>query len=404
MIFGNIQTLAYALLITASVVAGCKKKDDAVNPANGNVVNTNIPVDTTMLVTQANHINIQYSGRIDFSNTLAPAYSFPGISIKATFQGPAIDVIIKDYAVGGATTTNYYNVLIDGAIKKVLKVNYTDTLYMIARDLTDADHTIEVFKITEAQVGKSSFKGFRLRTGKSLVSSTSAPSRKIEFIGDSFTCGYGDEVSIAYPAGNPNTGFHSVNENNYKAWGAVVCRTLNAQYMCTAYSGRGVYRNNTGSTTGTVPSFYNRIHPDDAASSWTVSNYIPDVVVVHLGTNDFAPEAGTPASALDSASFVNAYISFVNTIRSNYPSADIICTVPNSMTDYYPSGSKWLTRVTNYHHAIVNHFTTGGDTKVHYFALTPQSTPFGEDFHPTSATQQSMSDQIVPTIKTIKGW
>ncbi|MFL5728572.1 MAG: SGNH/GDSL hydrolase family protein [Cytophagaceae bacterium] len=394
---GKLSTLLLSILVIGSALLGCKKKKaDEVTPT---------PVDTTMIQVKADNPNIQYMGRIDFSNTLAPAYSFPGVSIKAKFQGPAIDVVIKDNSVGGATTTNYYDILIDDVVTKVLMVNSTDTIYKAARNLTDAEHTIEIFKRTESNVGKSSFKGFLLRTGKALVSLPAQTSRRIEFIGDSFTCGYGDEASIAAPpTGDPNTGFHSINENNYTAWGAVTCRMLNAQYVCTAYSGRGMYRNNTGSTSGTIPNFYNKIHPDLSVPLWNTTNYIPDVAVIHLGTNDLAPEAWSSPSMLDSASFVNAYITFITTLRSNYPSAHFIVTLPNGITDYYPSGAKQLTRMTHYNHAIVDHFVNGGDTRVHYFALTTQNPPYGEDWHPSNATQLSMSNQIVPFIQTIMGW
>jgi lysophospholipase L1-like esterase len=381
---------ASIILTTFSGIFGCKKKKEE------NIV----LIDTSMILFTADNPNIQYTGRIDFANPKSPVYSFPGVSVKAKFQGNAIDVIIKDYGTGGATTTNYYNIMIDGAVSKVLMVNSTDTIYQAVRNLSDAEHTIEVFKRTESNVGKSSFRGFQLRAGKTLLSLPAASSRRIEFIGDSFTCGYGDEVST----NSPNTGFHSVNENNYTAWGALTCRTLSAQYMCTAYSGRGIYRNNNGSVSGTIPTFYNRVHPDYASPLWTLSNFVPDVVVIHLGTNDFAPEAwGTP-SMVDSAQFVNAYISFVSTVRSNYPAAHIICTVPNGMSDGYPAGLQAYTRIKRYHHAIVDHHTGLGDTKVYYYALTTQNPPYGEDWHPSNATQLSMSNQITSFIQSVTGW
>jgi len=383
------------------LIQSCKKKktDEVVPPA----VEEPTPVDTTMILVRANDPLIQYSGRIDYTNAFAPTYAYPGISIKARFQGPAVDVIIKDFGIGGATTTNYYEIIIDNIVQTPLKVNNTDTLYYITRSLTDAEHTIEVFKRTESSVGKSSFKGLRIRTGKTLLTLPEKPTRKIEFIGNSLTCGYGNEVSIAAPpAGNPNTGFHSVNENNYKAFGAITSRTLNAQYMCTAYSGRGMYRNNTGATTGTVPQFYGRIFPDAATPTWTPSLYVPDVVVICVGTNDFAPEAWATPSMLDSASFVDTYTSFVQTVRGNYPDAHIICVVPNSVSDYYPVGMKTRTRFTNYINAIDNNFSS--DSKVHKMSINSQLPPYGEDYHPSAAEHQNMANVLVPFIKGVTGW
>ena len=193
---------------------------------------------------EADDPNIQYTGRIDFTNPKAPVYTFPGVSISAKFTGTAISADIKDYAAGGSTSTNYYNVYIDNQFVKSLKVLSSTTNYLLVSNLSNGTHTILLTKRTESSVGKSSFKGFYTE-GASLLTPDPKPIRKIEFIGDSWTCGYGNEYSGA----GANTGFTSANEDNYSAWGAITSRRLNAQYHCTAYSGRGLYRNNDGNTT-----------------------------------------------------------------------------------------------------------------------------------------------------------
>lgn len=360
-----------------------------------------VHVDTSMDYIRADHDNIQYTGRIDFANPLKPAFSFPGVSIKAKFEGSAIDVVIKEYGTGTATTTNFFNIVIDGVLHTVLEVNKIDTLYSITNNLSDAEHVIEVFKRTEASVGKTSFWGFQLRKGKRLLPLPSPTTRKIEFIGDSFTCGYGNEKS--YAAGT-NTGFHSVNENNYTAWGAIVSRSLNARYHCTAYSGRGLYRNNSGTTTGTLPSIYERINPDAASPTWVTSNYIPDLIVIHLGTNDFFPEQWATPSMVDSASYVNTYISFITSLRSYYPASKIVCVVPNSLSDYWPENFKSLSRIRSYTKTAVKVKNDSGDNAIYSFELATQTPPYGEDWHPSNATHQKMADQITPFLKTLMGW
>ncbi|MBX9850291.1 MAG: hypothetical protein K2X86_00865 [Cytophagaceae bacterium] len=388
----HFNRLFLILLVSGLIFSYCKKKDKVEPPADQE--------DTTMVYFQADNSNIQYSGRIDFSNPKKPAFSFPGVSIKAKFQGTAIDVLIKDYGMGTVTSTNYYNILIDGSLYTVLKVRSADTLYPVVRNLADGEHTIEVFKRTESSVGKSSFLGFQLRVNKTLLALPAKPARKIEFIGDSFTCGYGNEVST----NSPNTGFHSDKENNYTAWGALTCRALNAEYHCTAYSGRGMYRNNSGSTSGTLPLIYLNTIADAASPAWSPSTYIPDVAVIHLGTNDFFPEQWTPPSMVDSTQFVNTYKNFVGALRGYYPNAHIICVVPNSVSDWYPANFRTLSRMKNYVDAVVDHHVGLGDTKVYYFEIPTQSAPYGEDWHPTNATHVQMSNLIVPFIQTKTGW
>jgi len=392
----NISVIIMISILSAS----CKKESKSTGPSSNTT-----SIDTNMIVVPANNTNIVYMGRIDFTDPKAPLFAYSGVNIQAKFQGTSIDVIIQDYAVGGSQHTNYYNILIDSSLYTNLQVNSNDTLYKIARNLTNTSHTIEIFKKTEAQVGSSAFKGFRVLANTTLLPAGVQPTRKIEFIGDSYTCGYGDDTSIAAPpAGNPTTGFSAVYENNYKAWGATVCRYFNAQYHCTAFSGRGMYRNNNASTSGTLPLIYNQTNPNNPSTLWSTANYIPDLVVIHLGTNDFAPEQTSSPSMVDSATFVSTYVNFITTLRSYYPSTKIICVVPNSETDYYPVGFKTLTRLTSYINSVVNACNNNGDSNVFYFALTPQLAPYGQDWHPTAATQLSMANQIEPFIKSTLGW
>jgi lysophospholipase L1-like esterase len=344
--------------------------------------------------------NIQYVGRINFTDPKAPTYTFPGVSISTKFTGTAISADFKDYGAGGSTSTNYYNVFIDNVFVKALKVLSSTTNYMLALGLTNTTHSILITKRTESSVGKSSFKGFYIE-GVALETPDALPAKKIEFIGDSWTCGYGNEYSGA----GANTGFTSKNEDNYSAWGSITSRRLNAQYHCTAYSGRGLYRNNDGNTTTVIPNVYNRIFPDDNTSLWNFSAYIPDVVVIHLGTNDFANEQSWASnhSALDSASYVNKYIGFISDIRTAYGSATKIVCVNGSSISIW-SGLDQYNRWNNYMAAIYNHFSGLSDTNVYKFKLATQDAPYGEDWHPAKHEHLHMADQITPYLQQITGW
>ena len=356
-------------------------------------------VSQTMYKVDASDPNIQYTGRIDNANPDNVGFSHPGVSIKAKFQGTAIDAIIKEYGSGGATTTNYFNVIIDRVIQpEKLRLSKSQTTYQLARGLAEGEHTIELFKLTESSVGKVEFQGFQLETGKTLVTPDPLPSRKIEFIGNSLTCGYGNEVSYTKEELDIIKGFNSVNENNYKAWGAITARNLNAQYSCVAYSGRGIYRNNTGTTTGILPSIYDRILPDNATPLWDHAKYTPHVIVINLGTNDFEAEANGKG-VVDPTAFIDTYISFINKLKGYYPDATIICAVGVGTSDYWPMGA-W-TRTQQYVSAVKKHFVDNGDSKVHYFKMEPQVPPCGEDWHPTVAKHLEMATELTAFINSL---
>ena len=337
--------------------------------------------------------NIFYMGRVDCKPE-GPAFAFPAVSVRVRFQGSALDLRLMDSGTGGAQSTNYYDVSIDGGTPTRLDATAGDQVYPLARDLTDGEHTAEIVKRSESNgnSGKGQVLGFRVREGTTLLPVT-PKSLRVEFVGDSITCGYGNEVSTTMPEMFP---FTTINSNANAAYGAVAARQLDAEYVAVAISGRGVYRNYADFAGELAPVFYNDTLPDDAESSpWDFSRYVPDVVVVNLGTNDFSPPGP------DHAAYTTAYSDLLTQIRGHYPDALLLAVVGPMLSDSFPAGVQAWTTVQSDVVGVVNDLTAQGDTNVHYLALTPQSPPYGEDYHPTLATHQQMAQAVVAEINRL---
>ncbi|MDR2964108.1 MAG: GDSL-type esterase/lipase family protein [Bacteroidales bacterium] len=343
--------------------------------------------------------HIQYSGRVDKSNDAKYVFSHCGVSIRSSFEGSSIAAEFTEYGSGTATGTNYFTIIIDGAVQEnPLQLRPEKHFYTLAENLNDSIHTIEIFKRTESQVGTVTFQGFFIEPGTELHYPRLQSNLKIEFIGNSITTGYGNAASFTAEEVQKNSGFNSVNQNNFMAWGAITTRNLIAQYSCVAYSGRGLFQNNTGSTKGTVPQFYDRVIPDSAQPLWTEAdrkNFEPNYIVINVGTNDFYAERVKGRSKyVTQEKFVNAYVDFINTLRSYYPQATIICTVGVMMSDDYPKGAQQWTRIQEYVQAVRRHFVEKGDNRVLYLNLGQQTAPYGEDWHPSIATHQKMAETL----------
>lgn len=341
---------------------------------------------------------IHYWGRVDFTNPKAPAFVYSGVTIRTKFTGTSLSAKIQDFAVHGPTTTNYFYKIVDGGTPEKFEALSGSNTYVIATGLTGGTHTVELIKLTEANVGKCAFLGFILESGGSLQALTDEPACSIEFIGNSITCGYGNEVSI--PAtGNPGTGFHSEKENNYTAWGYVAARKLGMRYQAVCYSGRGLYRNNSGTTTGTLPDIYDRMYPDNASSiKWNHAGNHPNYIVIDLGTNDFYQD---PASPLSQTSFESAYVDFVKRLKGYHPNAKIVLAVGVMMSDFYPVGANQWTRIRAYVKNVVSSLETLGYTGVYYHEMAPQDAPYGEDYHPTNATHNRMGTNLAAFITSL---
>ena len=338
-----------------------------------------------------------YMGRVDDSSREVWRFSYPGVSIKMRFKGSEkVSVLMADSLNLMQGQSNWFYLFLDGKLIRKFQTTAEMKEIPLVDNLSKTEHCIEIIKLTESNIGVALFKGFIVDEQTKVLKSEYSSSLKMEFIGNSITVGYGNEVS----SDPPKSTFESVNENNYHAWGAIVARAFSANYHCTAYSGIGLQYNFSGDTMNVMPKVYDRIIPDDVHSKWNHKRYIPHVVVINLGTNDFSAEANSVVK-IDSVSFVNRYSSFLKVLRDYYPLASIVCVVGPMMSDSYPSGLFHWSKIQRYVKAAMIDRKSKGDSNLYYFMHSPQNAPYGEHYHPSKETHQRMADEFIAFFKSI---
>lgn len=321
---------------------------------------------------------IQYSGRVDFSYPRAARYDWPGVSITVRFKGTSIGFFLED-------GNNNFEVYVDDQPVTVWVTDPDKDLYSLS-GLSSGEHTVRVVKRTEALFGTTLFKGLVLGPSASLLPPPPKPSRKIEFVGDSYVCGYGDEAAtLKCDSLRPY-------ENVDKAFGADTARDLNAEAVFVAYSGRGVVRNygdKNRRSADPFPPLFTRTLCHDPQSRWDFSQWVPDAVVVHLGSNDFSSEPRA-----DPADYVNNYVRFVKQIREYYPQAAIYCMGVTGWPNFHP-----------YLEQVVNQSNGSGDKKVYLVSYPdiPQN-ELGCDYHPNVQAHRGLADALVPVMQKTLGW
>jgi len=328
---------------------------------------------------------IEYTGRIDFANPLKPRFSYSGVSVRACFQGTSISLILDD-----AGTQNYYNVIIDNEVITRLQTKTGLNTYAISTGLKDTNHEIEIFKLTEESFGKTYFCGFVLANGKTIIEIPNKREHLIEFIGNSITCGYGNEGVNGAGSFGPTT------QNHYLTYAAITSRSFNARHLAVCKSGIGIYRNYGGPVTGSadcMPNYYQRIFLNDAFPVYKFTDK-PDLICIDLGTNDFSTGNG------DSTLFVNNYLKFIDQLQLKNNGSEILCLIGPMM-----SGGD-LTKIKNFTKYIVSAANLKNKGKVSMFEMSQQtgSLGLGIDYHPTVAQHLKNAKELITYISTLKGW
>ena len=219
-------------------------------------------------------------GRICFDNPERPRFTYPGTQINAGFNGHQRPSV-------GQAQSGYFMAQVDGAEPfKVALTGEQDSVVTIAAALPQGDHLLRLMYIIEGYDLKPDFRGLVLDAGARLLPPPPLPDRRIEFIGNSITCGYGNESTCA------NDPFEYATENHYLTYAQLTARALGAVAHVVARSGIGVYRSYGGPREGTpenvMTTEYEYTNLYDHSEKWDFSRYQPQVVCINLGTNDLS--------------------------------------------------------------------------------------------------------------------
>jgi len=332
----------------------------------------------------ADDSRVRYMGRFDHGGRGESAIarcSWSGSAVTVRFEGDGLNVRLNESGNG-----DEYEIVLDGAPAGVLAARSGDhryAVYPIGAAASGGAHTVTLFKRTEAFVGIGGFEGFEIATGGRVVTPPEMAKRRIEIVGDSISCGYGNEGA------NQNEHFSPKTENAYLTYGAMAARRLGAEYACIAWSGRKMWPDYT------MDEIYGRILPTDPTSVWEFAGRAPDVVLINLGTNDF--NAKMPPAEDD---WVRGYEAFIARLRKNYPKAAICCTTSPML-----GGEKDATE-RKFLHRIVAEETVRGDAAVRFLDFKTQSMAdgLGAGWHPNVKTHSIMAEKLVATLESDLGW
>jgi len=249
--------------------------------------------------------------------------------------------------------------------------------------LPAGEHSLLLTKRTSASFGIGIFEGLILEDGGKLLPPPSAPAHRIEIIGDSFTVGYGNEGPAECRDLRPY-------ENSYMAYGPIAGRMLNAEVRLIAVSGTGMVRNwaePKAESANPMPSFYDRAVQNDAASRWDFLSWIPEAVVINLGTNDFSTEPRTKPET-----YTARYHEFIKRVLGYYPGAAVFCMAQPPFTDLAKK--------------VVEEENAAGNKPVYFVGYKHNGDVYGYgcSLHPTVASHAQFAQTLAAALREKLGW
>lgn len=228
---------------------------------------------------------------------------------------------------GGKDFQAWIGIYVDDEEKKRIAIQEGANRYLLWESEEPKTVKIRVTKMSENQYAYASIRKFYMNDGAKITRTESRKNR-IQFIGDSLTCGFGNE-------GNPGDPFETGTENPWKAYAVLTAEKLEAEATLLSWSGIGIISSyvdpdvevpNTGVL---VPVIYPYTdYSLQCRMGWEkqlfdASSEPCDLIVINLGTND---SSYTRDHADRRKMFEDAYTEFLHTLCERYENVPIVCT------------------------------------------------------------------------------
>ncbi len=330
----------------------------------------------------ASDSRIEYIGRT-LTEGSDVSYDWSGVYMRVRFTGTKLTMKCSD------TRGDWFNLFRSTEFSPKedarFHINSKDTVIVLADGLKKGEHEIILQKRTEGEQGR--FTVHSLSCDGEFLQSQRRKERHIEFVGDSYTCGYGTESD------NRDEPFKAATENCNLTYATISARYFNADYNLVSHSGQGICRNYDDFRPGyNMPERYRQTFDMSEEEIWDASKgtHRPDLVVIYLCTNDFST-ARQPQIAF----FAEKYKLLLDQIACNYgKDIPVLC-----------MASKANPLCADY---IRYACMMSGLTNASYMSLSDMvhndTSDLGASWHPNYEGQKKVAHCVIPYIATMTGW
>lgn len=258
--------------------------------------------------------------RTNDNGGLLLSFSYSGFTLR--FNGGDFSLFTDEYT---AEFPAYFTVTVDEYTEKIMVHGEAAEHFF---RLSQGEHTLTVRRASAHSGSRPvNFKSIGFSDGTTLMAPPAEKVFKMEFLGDSITCGYGI-------LGAPGDPYETKTEDATINYAAQVAQAFDAEARFIAFSGQGIVHNCAGGIGWPIPSLFRSAQRHSTLIPWEFDDgFIPDVVVVNAGTNDVG------GKTTEEEMYAGA-IAFLEDIRAQYPDAKIVWTYGLMNTEFIPTFEK----------------------------------------------------------------
>lgn len=323
------------------------------------------------------------------------AFTFTGKKLIITIQG-------SDNARVANNDTSYARLAIYVNGERCIDdmMNCEKKTYTVVDGKEAQNVQVQIMKVSESPMSAIGIEPL-MCDEEAVITPMPNKARKIEFIGDSITCGYGtDDEDMTHT-------FSTATEDVTKAYAYKTAMLLDADYSMFSASGYGIISGYTADpqvrgAQELIPPYYeSQCFSRDtfgeagypANIPWDFAEYQPEVIVINLGTND---DSYCQDTVEKQEEYVKQYIEFVKVVRKNNPNAEIFCVLGLMGDRLYP-------RVCE---VAEGYKAQTGDEHIHTVHIPEQDGNVGYviDYHPLPQMHTMASEVVATAIKETMNW
>lgn len=337
-----------------------------------------------------NNDYVRILGRGEIINENTRTFNWPNAGFEFEFSGTKAEVYVDRATVTGTDKDingSYFNTAVYNGdlLVRVERIKLEEGWNVFYEEKNGDPETKKIMLVRSSEACRGTVSISKLRCDG--TPKASQPRKKrIEFIGDSYTAGFGNS-----PALSERNIYCAKNTDNWNSYTGIVARNYNADNNVIAYQGKGVYANCkiTSLDDTMLHQFdYEEIYVESASMNMSTRekhifyNYQPHLVTIWLGTND----AAVP---VEQETFKTAYNKLLTKVRNSYPDAVVLNIVLEN--------SIYLDTISQ----LVNSEERGEKNKYHMLVLNNfTSINLG---HPDIAEDNRIAQQIINKIESIDG-